>query len=82
MLQINEHWVTDKYRLGESGWYEPFTDNIGRLFKELQQRLGRCVSKIYEDAPDGGVNTIGWVFRRATTETWVFVRQALIGNEE
>lgn len=61
-----EHINADKgYFLGEgSGWYEPYTDDWGRLFKSLQQEYGRCVSRVYVDAPDRQPFSIGWVFQK------------------
>lgn len=89
MLQINESWVneTHGHRLGDSGWYAPYTDDIGRLFRDMQREYGRCVSRVYEDGPDGQSWPQGWVFqkRRAyegartkgdtyIAETWVTLR--------
>lgn len=54
---------TEAY-LGESGLYEPYTDNIKRLFKSLQSEYGRCVGKVYIDLLDGGARSIGWIFEK------------------
>jgi len=87
MLHINETWVNaDKgYQVGDSGWYEPYTDDLGRLFKAMQKEYGGCVSKIYLDAPDGTCFPVGWVFQKRVKysdcnetylqETWVSYRQ-------
>ena len=86
MLQIQETYVneTDGHIIGESDWYEPYTDNRGRLFREMQRDYGRCVSKMYVDEIDGQPSAIGWVFskrmqyedcpRTYTREVWVHVR--------
>lgn len=66
MLQINESYVnqTKGHRFGESGWYEPFTDSRAKLFRSLQREFGRCVSRVYQDTPDGKPDAIGWVFEK------------------
>ena len=79
-MLIQEAWVnrTKDYRIGESDIYEPFTDNIKKLFKSLMKEYGRCTGKVRID-PDG--KAIGWVFEKRTKysdaketflqETWV-----------
>ncbi len=82
-MKIDEKYVnaTKGHHIGESGLYEPFTDDIGDLFKALVREHGRCVSKVYVDR-DGKAIPVGWVFhkRRAyddspretfLCETWV-----------
>lgn len=71
---------TEGYMLGEAEPYEPFTEDTGKLFRELQREYGRCISKAYVD-PDG--KQIGWVFQKLTkyqdsnetylAETWITV---------
>lgn len=51
-------------RFGESGIYESFTDDKGKLFKSLQREYGRCVSRVYVDRADGPPKAIGWVFEK------------------
>jgi hypothetical protein len=87
LLQIKEVWVNGSadYLIGSSEWYEPFTDNLGKLFKSLRKEYGRCVSRVYQDAPDGTADPIGWVFEKNQRytdtqekylqETWVTHRQ-------
>ena len=68
------------YMLGDSGFYEPYTDNIGDLFLSMQREYGRCTSKVYIDTDDG-VKAIGWTFQKKQKytdcnkyylqETWV-----------
>ena len=82
MLQVNEvftqvvekdsgeeGWDKVAYLNGESGWYEPFTDDLGRLFKSLRREYGRCVSRVYQDTPDGTADPIGWVFQKRAKYT-------------
>jgi len=66
MIQIQEIYVngSEGYIFGESDWYEPYTDDRGRLFRDLQREYGRCVSKMYVDEIDGQPSVIGWVFSK------------------
>jgi hypothetical protein len=85
-LKIQETWINGEkgYIYGKSDWYEPYTDNIGRLFRGLMKEYGRCVSKVYQDTPDGVADPIGWVFQKRQPytdspetylqETWVIYR--------
>lgn len=67
MLYISETFInqTEGYRFGESGVYETYfeDDEIGKLFRSLQQEYGRCTSKVYIDT-DEGTKQIGWVFEK------------------
>jgi hypothetical protein len=72
-LQIRETFTNETrgYRSDWSEWYEPYTDNIGRLFRGMQREYGRCVGRIYVDAPrDGsafgavGSSACGWYFEK------------------
>jgi hypothetical protein len=65
-MLIQETWTnkTEGYQCGRSDLYEPFTDNIKRLFRSLMKEYGRCVSKVYVDNPDGFAKAIGWVFEK------------------
>jgi hypothetical protein len=62
-MLIQETFInkTEGHGIGDSDKYEPFTDNIGQLFRSLQREYGRCVGKVYQDTPDGTKQT-GWVF--------------------
>lgn len=68
--------ATQGVRFGDAGWYEPYTDHRGRLFRDYQREFGRCVSKVYREvripvdvdptvAPYR-VKTVpvGWVFQK------------------
>lgn len=65
MLLVNEVYTneTEKYRCGDSGYYQPFTDNLGKLFLTYQRDYGRCISKVYIDK-DNKSFAIGWVFEK------------------
>jgi hypothetical protein len=65
-LFIRETFVneTKGHIIGESDWYEPYTDNRKRLFKSCQREFGRCVSSIYVDHPTKGSVKVGWYFER------------------
>jgi hypothetical protein len=92
MLMISETFINaDKgYRFGESEPYEPYTDDVGSLFRAMRREYGRCVSSVYVDAPDGKVKRVGWVFRKRmeyedyrgrgerfyTREVWVTLHDA------
>ena len=92
MLYAQENWIqvrnpgTEReQRLGAGGsdvQETPF-DKPGDLFRFCVREHGRCISKVYRDAPDGGGYAIGWVFLRRRKfddcnetylcETWVTV---------
>lgn len=65
-IWIEETFINkDKgYRFGDSGVYESFTDDKGKLFKSLQKEYGRCVSRVYVDQKEGPPKQIGWVFEK------------------
>jgi hypothetical protein len=44
-------------------WYEPYTDNRKRLFRDCQREYGRCVSSVDVDTPEGP-RKVGWYFER------------------
>lgn len=79
---IKETWVnaTGNYICGGSDLYEPCTQDIGQIFRGLQQEYGRCVSKMYVDIKDKA-RVIGWVFQKIRhyedtgepylAETWI-----------
>ena len=54
---------TEGYRFGDSGVYEAFTDDKGKLFRDLQNEYGRCRGKVYIDV-EGKSRHIGWVFEK------------------
>ena len=97
MLVIHEDYVQhrdngESYGAGDSGWYEPCTEDLGKLFRVLQKEYGKCVSKVYVDTPDGTPDAIGWVFQKRKAfddcpresyvqEVWVRHKQVL-GKED
>jgi len=75
----------EKCLIGDPEMYEPFTENIGLLFKDLQKDFGRCVSKMYVDDSEGNSHHVGWVFQKRckyedtkemfTLETWISLHE-------
>jgi hypothetical protein len=75
---INE---TEGYQFGESEPYEPWTDDIGTLFREFQKEYGGCAGKVHIEKSNGEIKDIGWVFSKKqqytdsddwyTREVWV-----------
>ncbi len=67
MLIQEEYTVTldngKSYGSGDSGLYEPFTDNVKRLFNAMQREYGPCRSSIYVDTPTG-TQKVGWYFEK------------------
>lgn len=88
-LQIRESFVNldRNVMFGESDWYMPFTDNVGKLFRSLQREYGRCASRMYNDP---GARPCGWVFIKRDVyedtgktylrETWVHVQHTPNNN--
>ena len=68
MIQVSETYVnkSEGHGIGESGWYTPYTDDKGQLFRGYQREYGRCVGKVYIDQlqVNGRMVAIpvGWVF--------------------
>jgi hypothetical protein len=66
---VNE---TKGWIFGESGWYEPYTTDLGRLFRDLRAEYGRCTGHVYIDTARGtdppgvysATRTVGWVFEK------------------
>lgn len=65
-MLISETFVnSDKgIQFSSSDPYEPFTQDVGKLFKALQRSHGRCTSSVYVDGKDGKTKRIGWVFQK------------------
>ncbi len=64
-MLISESYIneTEGYQIGDTEPYEPFTDDVGELFRHCQREFGRCRSKVYVDTDDGS-RAIGWVFEK------------------
>jgi hypothetical protein len=81
MLMILETYVNDTegHQFGDSGWYEPFTENRGELFRSLRREFGGCVSRVYQDVLIRRPAATHGVYRRGTytvkTAGWVFSRR-------
>jgi hypothetical protein len=86
----DSHGDDDKvYRLGDIEPYEAYTDNVGKLFRNMQKEYGRCTGAVYIDTSEG-TKKIGWVFRKReeysdyrgrgdryyTREVWVQLQEA------
>lgn len=56
--------ATEGHHYGEEPPHEPFTEDIGRLFRFALKEWGRCVSKVYVDTVDGKARPCGWVFQK------------------
>lgn len=54
--------------IGDTGWQEAFTDNIGHLFRSCQKEFGRCIGKLYRDVAVAFyppvARCIGWAFQK------------------
>ena len=86
-IEIRETYVntTRDNMIGESGWYEPYTEDRGELFRSLQREYGGCTSRMYTDRkiPDPSAVYFSPMFTRlpkpARFETvaigWVFSRR-------
>lgn len=86
-MTIKETWIDADAGLitGDSGWYEPYTDKLGDLYRSLQKTYGRCISRMYKDVAVAFQNPVpvkvGWVFQKRVQytdcadtylqETWV-----------
>lgn len=100
-LYINTAYIAEdgesgeRYHLGEDEIEETGFDKPGDLFRALSGRdrlypwraMGRCISKVYVDMPDGTARHVGWVFvkreryeddpkRTYLREAWVTVHEA------
>ena len=51
-------------RFGNSEPYEPYTEDIGELFRAFQREYGRCTGYVFIDAPNGLPVKVGWTFER------------------
>jgi hypothetical protein len=75
--------VTKGYRFGDSEPYEPFTDDVGKLYKHLVKEYGRCTGKVFIDTPKGA-QAVGWVFvsrqryEDARTKDDTYLREAWV----
>ena len=71
-------------RAGDSGIYEAFTNDTGKLYRTCVKEYGRCIGAVRVD-PDG--KKVGWVFVKRTKcldssetylqETWISLYDSL-----
>ena len=66
MLLMKEEFVnvTKGHRFGGGEPYEPWTEDVGKLFRTCQREYGRCVSSVYVDQKEGPSIRVGWVFQK------------------
>ena len=64
-MLVQEEFVNETQGnfIGKNDPYEPFTDNVKKLFRSYQREYGRCTSKAYIDE-NGESKAIGWVFSK------------------
>ena len=91
-LFIKETYVNESnnYIIGESEWYETFTDNKSVLYKSLLKEFGKP-QKMFKDTKEGKMIQVGWIFTKNkryddTNEiykqsTWVSVSKTEPVNE-
>jgi hypothetical protein len=60
-LYVRETYIdaTKHSGIGGEDWYEAFTADLGRLYRDLQATWGRCISAMYR----GEGQKVGWVFQ-------------------
>ena len=79
-MRILETWLevdgSKRYEIGNSGWYEAFSNNEGELFKSMQKAYGRCTSKIYVDI------SVAFYPPRTVPIGWVFVKRERYEDSE
>ena len=93
MLLVSETFcnATKGFQFDDSAPYEPFTDDVSRLFKSYRREFGRA-GKVYVDKEDGPSH-VGWCFtkrtkyeddhrRHYTREVWVSFYAKCDANDE
>ena len=90
-MLILEEYVQERndgmrYHAGESGMYEPYTENKGELFRAMQREHGRCTGHVYIDGEGMEPVKVGWVFQKRVKfsdcnetflqETWVTLHKS------
>ena len=84
-MRIKETYINDdeSHQIGNSGWFEPWTDDRGKLFRSLQQEYGGCTGHMYRDVRLSreatlvafGVTVVIPARWRIDTVGWVFSRR-------
>ena len=89
----NPIWIQETFinasenaQYGETDVYETWTDDKGKLYKDLRSQYGKCTGKVYIDDQDGNAKAIGYVFQKRQAydrsketylqETWVTLHDA------
>ena len=54
---------------GETPWFEPYTNDRAKLFRDWQKEYGGCTGRMYVDIPNDDSNVVeavpvGYVFRK------------------
>lgn len=64
-ILVSETFInaTKGHRFSEIPPYEPYTDNIGELYRAYVREYGRCIGSVNIDT-DHGAQRIGWVFQK------------------
>ena len=64
-MLVSEEFVNEdeQCRFGCGEPYEPWTEDLGKLFRSYRKEFGRCTGKVYIDT-DAGTKAIGWVFQK------------------
>lgn len=64
VLVAAEEYVnaTTETRYGSSGWQEPWTDDLGALYRGARDEFGRCIGHVFHDF-GGKTYAVGWVFQ-------------------
>jgi hypothetical protein len=65
MLYVEETHVDTKEdcRYWASEIEETDYESVGAIYRAMRSQYGRCVSKVYIDTMQNGVQATGWVFR-------------------
>ena len=64
MLVCKEDFVnaTKDINFGGSGWEEPWTDDVGALYRNAVREYGRCTGHVYMTTSDRDAIPVGWTF--------------------
>lgn len=57
-------FFTKLIHIGETGVFEAWTNDRGKLFRSLQREYGRCTGAVYTERPNGKARRIGWTFQK------------------
>ena len=80
-MRIREIWLnqTEGHGIGDSDWYEPYTDDKGELFRAMQREYGGCTGKMWREVRvSAGFAAFGVTVLPATQDIrcgWIFERR-------